>query len=44
MPVLYLDYLGDALERQIRWKEKSEILELRWMDAVELDVRNMVVK
>jgi len=42
MPVLHLDYPGDALESQIRWKEKNGRLELRWMDVVELDVWNRV--
>jgi hypothetical protein len=42
--VLYLDYPGDALGRQIKWKEKNRRLELRWMAVVEFDVRNMVVK
>lgn len=43
-PALYLDYPGDALGRQIKWKEKSRRFELRWMAVVEFDVRNMVVK
>jgi hypothetical protein len=43
-PVFYLDYPVDALGKQIRWKEKNGRLKLRWMDVVEFDVRNMVVK
>jgi len=39
-----LDYPGDALGRQIRWKEKRGRLELRGMDDVELAVWIMVVK
>lgn len=42
-PVWYLEYPRDALECQIRWKEKYGRLELRWMDFVELDVWNMAV-